>query len=342
MAAFSTPFWLAVTAVVALAAGVSHLARPREGDRVDSSARVLADLAGLRDTPSITAADHDDEVPVVPASAQAAAREASPFTIDSLGRLVVSSKTLAVMDSWLASAPIAAGNAARNEPNLAALDARLRAALPPLAAERAARLIRSHAAYRQAEREMLAQLKSQAPLSARDLLDKTMALRRRHFDSVSVQELFGVSEARGLYASDVARILADTSLSEAQQAQRILALRLNLPPEVAAQEFGGSEFSFAMEKHAALMREQGENDAEVAYMRKQFVDTEGARSVLEIENEQLQAQRQAWELRHPGFVRQRDALLASEAEDRQAQLEALLRQHFRSDEIAEARRRSGL
>jgi hypothetical protein len=337
MAAFSTPFWMAVASAAALAAGVSYLARPQESERLASSAQGLPDLPSMRAGPAHA---HDDGEPVHSAQAapQTPAREASPFTIDSLGRLVVSSKTLAVMDGWLASTPTAAGN----EPNLAALDTRLRAALPPLAAERAARLIRSHAAYRQAEREMLAQLKSQAPLSARDLLDKTMALRRRHFDSVSVQELFGVLEARGLYASDVARILADTSLSEAQQAQRILALRLNLPPEVAAQEFGGSEFSFAMEKHAALMREQGENDVEVAYMRKQFVDTEGARSVLEIENEQLQAQRQAWELRHPGFVRQRDALLASEAEDRQAQLEALLRQHFRSDEIAEARRRSGL
>ncbi len=68
----------------------------------------------------------------------------------------------------------------------------------PLAAERAWSLLRAHAAYRLAEREMLALRLTQAPLNPRELLDKTMALRRRHYDSVSVQELFGVQEARGL------------------------------------------------------------------------------------------------------------------------------------------------
>ena len=274
MAAFSTPFWMAVASVAALAAGVSYLARPQEGERLHSSAQVLGELAGMRaDTHSAT--PNDDEATAPAAEPDSRPREASPFTIDALGRLVVSSQTLAVMDSWLASA--------RHEASPAPLEARLRAALPPLAADRARALLRSYAAYRQQEREMLAQLKTQAPISARELLDKTMALRRRHFDSVSVQELFGTQEARGLYAMEVARILADSTLSEAQQAQHILALRMNLPPEVAAQEFAGTEFSFAMEKNAHQMREQGENDAEVAYMRKQFVDTEGARSVLEIE-----------------------------------------------------------
>jgi lipase chaperone LimK len=335
MAAFSTPFWMAVASAAALAAGVSYLARPQEGARLQSSAQVLGELAGTRaDTHSASSNDDDNATPA--AEPESWPREASPFTIDALGRLVVSSQTLAVMDSWLASA--------RHEPDLTALQTRLRAALPPLAADRAWALLRNYSAYRQDERAMLAQLKTQAPLSARELLDKTMALRRRHFDSVSVQELFGVAEARGLYASEVARILADTTLSEAQQAQHILALRMNLPPEVAAQEFAGTEFSFAMEKNAHQMREQGENDAEVAYMRKQFVDTEGARSVLEIENEQLQAQTQAWELRHPGFVRQRNEIITAglEIADKQERLEQLLRQHFRPEEMSEARRRSGL
>ncbi|HEX3142163.1 MAG TPA: lipase secretion chaperone, partial [Rhizobacter sp.] len=285
MAAFSTPFWATLVSVSAVAAGVSYLSQAADSQALRSPAQAMLDssVSALRDVPM----PDDAEKPPETAPASSTLRAASPFTIDTLGRLVVSDKTLAVLDSWL----LLAGRGQ----DLAPLEPRLRTELPPLAAERAWQLIRSHAAYRQAERELLQQLKSQPPLSARDLLDKTMALRRRHFDSVSVQELFGVQEARGLYASEVARILADTTLSEAQQAQRILALRMNLPPEVAAQEFAGSEFSFAMEKQAALMREQGENDVEVAYMRKQFVDTEGARSVLEVENEQLQARKQAWE-----------------------------------------------
>ena len=60
MAAFSTPFWMAVASVAALAAGVSYLARPQEGERLQSSARVLGELAGTRaDTHSASSIDDD-------------------------------------------------------------------------------------------------------------------------------------------------------------------------------------------------------------------------------------------------------------------------------------------
>ena len=335
MAAFSTPFWATVAGVAVLAAAVSYMARPQDGARLNSSAGMLQELSESRVMAHDTRVPDTDDTPLAEAR-PAPTREADPFTVDALGRLVVTDKTLPVLDSWL----LLSGSGK----NMALIEAPLRAALPPLAAERAWRLLHAHAAYRQAERELLAQLKTQAPLSVRELLDKTMALRRRHYDSVSVQELFGVQEARGLYASEVARILADTGLSDAQQTQRLLALRMSLPPEVAAQEFGGSEFSLALEKHVAEMRANGENDAEVTYLRKQFVDTEGARSVLEVEQEQLQAQKQAWELRHPTYVRQRNELINADIapEDKQRQLAALLRQHFRPDETAAARAHSGL
>lgn len=337
MAAFSTPFWSTVAGVAVLAAGVSYLARPQEGERLSSSAVMfnneLTEPRGMVRDPSAAR----DDAPAPPAEAQRPpTREASPFTIDTLGRLVVTDKTLAVLDSWL--------QLAGTTGNLAPIEAPLRAALPPLAAERAWAVLRAHAAYREAERELLARLKTQAPLSARELLEQTMALRRRHYDSVSAQELFGVQEARGLYAAEVAGILADTSLNEAQQTQRLMALRMSLPPAVAAQEFGGSAFSLALERQVAEMRAQGESDAEVSYLRKQFVDTEGARSALEIENEQLLAQKQAWELRHPVYVRQRNELIAADIEpgDKHRQLAALLRQHFGPDEMAAARAHSGL
>lgn len=334
MAAFSTPFWSSVACVSALACGVAYLAQPVAGNRLDTSAHTLEaiDRSVPRLADVVVPTDTHGDPAAVPAP-----RAVLAFTHDSLGRLVVSAKTLAVLDSWVAS--VGRGQ------DLAPLEPRLRAELPALAAERAWRLVQSHAAYREAEVALLSLTRvQQPPATPRELLDKTMALRRRHFDSVSVQELFGVQEARALYASEVSRILADTSLSEAQQAQRLLALRMSLPPEVAAQEFGGSEFSFAMEKQAAQMRAQGENDAEITFMRKQFVDVEGARSVLEVEHEQLQVQRQAWELRHPTFVRERDRLIHSdiEPEDKQRQLAALLRQTFRPDEIATARAHSGL
>lgn len=332
MAAFTTPFWIAIAGVTAVASGVAWLSWPADPDN-GSSARTMAAIE--RNTPALAdvAVPETDEDRVPSANALPAG---SPFSVDSLGRLLVNEKTLPVLDSWL----LLAG---RGQP-LAPLEPRLRRELPKLAAERAFGLLQHYAAYRDDERELLRQLKTQAPLSPRELLDRQMALRRRHFDSVSVQELFGVQEARGLYASEVARIFADTTLSEAQQYQRLMALRMSLPPEVAAQEFAGTEFSFAMEKQVAEMRSRGESDAEVTMLRKQFVDTEGARSIVELEREKLDAERLAWELRHPVFIRERDLIYASDLEvpDKQLKLERLLQAHFKPAERERARVLAGL
>ena len=330
MATFSTSFWTAVAGVAVLATGVSYLARPSD-ERHGS--------AYAPDPPrDITSRLADVVLPPDPEDMPFAARTpalppASPFTIDSLGRLVVSAKTLPVLDSWLGLVP-------RGQP-LAPVEVRLRAELPPLAAERAWPLLKSYATYRDAEREMLRALKAQGVTAARELLDGQMALRRRHFDTVTVQELFGVQEARALYASEVARIFADKSLNESQQAQRLMALRMSLPPEVAAQEFGGTEFSVAMERIASQMRDEGENDDEVLFRRRQFVEVDGAKSAVEIERQQQETQRQAWELRHPGFVREREALLAAhefDSPERQQLLDELLQRHFSGEPLAEARR----
>lgn len=334
MATFTTPFWIALAGVTAVAGGVAYLSRPQPDALAGSSARMMAVIE--RHTPALADVavpePDEDRVPTVVGALPAG----SPFSVDALGRLQVSAKTLLVLDSWLALA-------GRGQP-LAPLEARLRSQLPALAAERAFGLLQRYAAYRDDERELLKQLKTQHPLSARELLDRQMALRRRHFDSVSVQELFGVQEARGLYASEVARIFADPTLSEAQQHQRLLALRMSLPPEVAAEEFGGTEFSFAMEKQVAEMRSRGESDAEVTFLRRQFVDTEGMKSAVEIEREKLDAERQAWELRHANFIRERDQIFASDLDvpDKQQRLERLLQAHFGPAERERARLLAGL
>ncbi|MET0335198.1 MAG: lipase secretion chaperone [Rhizobacter sp.] len=333
--AFSTPFWIVVAGVAVVAAGVSHLAQPQPDGVAHTSAQTLA----LIDRHSPALADvvvpDDDEARTPPrATAPVVRAPLSPFTIDPLGRLAVNDRTVGVLDQWIASV---------GHSQLDALAPRLRDELPPVAAERAWNLLHRHAAYRAAEREMLLQLKSASP-TPRELLDKTMALRRRHFDSVSAQELFGMQEARALYAADVAAVFADKTLSEAQQAHRLFNLRANLPPMVAAQEFGGSSFSFALERQVADMRASGESDAEVVHLRRQFVDMPGVRSVIELEREQQEAQAQHWALRHPSFIRQRDALFAAEMSvtDKQQQLDALLQQHFKSNELADARRFAGI
>jgi hypothetical protein len=153
-----------------------------------------------------------------------------------------------------------------------------------------------------------------------------------------------VREARRAYAAEVARIFADPHLNEAQQQHRLLVLRLNLAPEVAAQEFDGAEFSFAMERQVAAMRASGENDDEVLHLRRQFVEVDGAKSVIEQERERLDTERQAWALRHPGFIREREQVYAAAlgvAETAQ-RLDALLQAHFAPAERERARQFAGL
>jgi hypothetical protein len=153
-----------------------------------------------------------------------------------------------------------------------------------------------------------------------------------------------VREARRAYAAEVARIFADPHLNEAQQQHRLLVLRLNLAPEVAAQEFDGAEFSFAMERQVAAMRASGENDDEVLHLRRQFVEVDGAKSVIERERERLDTERQAWALRHPGFIREREQVYAAAlgvAETAQ-RLDALLQAHFAPAERERARQFTGL
>ncbi|MBL0729215.1 lipase secretion chaperone [Piscinibacter sp. HJYY11] len=168
--------------------------------------------------------------------------------------------------------------------------------------------------------------------------------RGRPTPAVATPDLSHVKEARQRYAAEVARILADPTLNEAQQQQRLLALRMSLPPEVAAQEFGGSEFSLAMEKLAAEMRARGESDDEVVFMRRQFVEVEGAKSVVELEREKLETERQAWALRHPGFIRERGQVYAADLSvpEKQERLEGLLQAHFKPHEREQARQLAGL
>lgn len=158
------------------------------------------------------------------------------------------------------------------------------------------------------------------------------------------QDLSHVNEARRRYAAEVARVLADPQLNETQQQQRLLALRASLPPEVATAEFGGSAFSLAMEKQVAEMRARGESDEEVVHLRRQFVEVEGAKSVVEAERETLETERQAWALRHPAFIRERDQVYASAlgVPETQERLESLLQAHFKPIEREQARQHAGL
>jgi lipase chaperone LimK len=328
---FSMPFWGALAGVAVLAAGVAYLAQPVAG----GSSRLPAS-ADAHSTSVERLADRgvaDDEV-APPLHPQAR----SLFAVDTLGRLAVSAATLGALETATRRLPASPADA-----DLAQLEADVRAGLPPIAADRAWSLARRYLAWREDDRALQRQARDRQ-WPARERFDASVALRRRHFDSVSAQELFGLQEARALYAFEVARILADGTLSEAQHTQQVMALRLGLPPALQAEE-SAIVFSLPMERQVVQMREQGIAENEITYMRRQYVDAEGGRSALDVENEQRALRQQAWELRHPAFVRQRDALREAEGLDereRREQLEQLLQQHVPPAERESARTYAGL
>lgn len=330
MAAFSTSFWLLVASAAAGAAGVEYLTRPQQNvpraGMAESLATFEAQLPRLADV--VTAEEDAAQVPLTGAFSSPPP-PANAFAVDALGRLVVTARTVQVLDGWIAAAGI-------GKP-IGLIEPKLRSGLPPLAADRAWALLRGYAAYRMEEFDTLAPLQRRLP--ERELLERTVALRRRHFDAVSMQELFGVHEARSLYVLEVARILADVTLTEAEQSNRLRELRAGLPPEVAAEEFGGAIFSFSMEREVAQMRARGLDNAEIVNFRRQYVDLPGAKSVVELERERLSEQREAWQQLHQAFMRERDQIYSSvlDPQERQSRLEELLRAYFQSNELDAAR-----
>lgn len=328
MAAFSTSFWLIATGVAAVAAGVAYVTEPPLDLRSASASQSLAafeqQLPKLADVPS-----RDEGAHVASDGATFALPAAGAFVFDHSGALLVTPSTIKVLDGWAAAT---IGKPAD------VVEGQLRASLSRTAGDRAWALLRAYLAYRQEERATLEPLQGRVPES--ELLRRTMALRQRHFDAVSIRELFGNAEARSLYASEVARILADATLTDTQQLNLLRELRLSLPPEVADKEFGGSSLSLAMEREVAQMRARGLDDAEIVHFRRQYVDVPGAKSVVEVEREKLAEQRAVWQQQHSAFIRERDQVYSSnlEPQAQQNRLDELLRAYFKSDEVDTARK----
>ncbi|MBI5256992.1 MAG: hypothetical protein HY855_10875 [Burkholderiales bacterium] len=298
----------------------------------DRPLQALADVPGADEA---DAADPPRPLPTAAAAGAAPGAATPPLAADVLGRLVVDAGTVGVLEAWLLAAPAdAAALAARR----AAFGQALGARLPPLAVAQAVDLLRRYQAYREDERALRQRPGTEAA-DARERLDHLAALRRRHFDLATAQALFGLAEARARHGLDVAAVLADPRLSEAQQAQQILALRANLPAPLLAEE-SVAAFSLALERQVAQMRQDGAPEAEIHYLRQQYVEVEGEPSALEREQAQQAQRRQAWELRHAGYVRQREAVLGDDTLDaatRHQRLERLLNTQLPAAERATAR-----
>lgn len=213
------------------------------------------------------------------------------------------------------------------------LEAALRRAMPGEAATQAIALVRRYASYTQAA---AADSSAQQPPTTlgelNALLDKTIALRRKHFDAETAQALFGSEEAQTRHVLALQAIEADTQLSAADKAARVKALRAQMPPQAAAQEPPPTLAMSEMEDKITALRRQGASAAQIEQVRQRYLGNEAAQAMGEME-----LQRERWESRYQAFVQQKKALGASGATDMTAQVEALLRQHYSEEELAAAK-----
>ena len=244
------------------------------------------------------------------------------------GDLSVDANTRGALDVLLASLgnpPTAA--------ELQGLEDALRRAMPGEAATQAIALVRSYASYTSAAAADSAA--QQAPTTLDELkalLDKTIALRRKHFDANMAQALFGAEEALSGHALAVQAIEADPQLSYAEKSARIKTLRDQLPPEAASQEAPETLAMSEMDNKLNALRQQGATAAQIEQVRQRYLGTEAAQSLGEME-----AERARWESRYQAFLQQKKALGATGATDMNAQVEALLRQHYSDEELLAAR-----
>ncbi len=244
------------------------------------------------------------------------------------GDLSVDAHTRGALDVLLAalSTPPTAAELQR-------LEAALRRAVPGEAASQAMALVGRYVDYTQAAAtDHAVQQAPTTPDELKALLDKTIALRRQHFDADTAQALFGADEAQTRHALALQDIDADPQLSAADKAARVKALRDQLPPQAAAQQPPVSLAMSEMEDKIAALRQQGASTAQIEQVRQSYLGTEAAQALGEME-----IQRERWESRYKAFARQKEALGEQNVADMPAQVEALLRQHFSEDELPAAK-----
>jgi lipase chaperone LimK len=205
----------------------------------------------------------------------------SKFKVDKNGDLLIDQDTESALDSLLATLPADPTTA-----QVQKVEAAARAGLPDKAAIKATALFREYAAYRKAFDLLPAPPEPGAPLGEKEAFHNKVAyLRSRHFDTPTLETLFGVREAQRIYSSEVMRVVADNTLSAAEKEQRIRALHQALPPKIGALEFNNEAFSAALEQQVATLRLRNASEEDVRNLRHQYFGIERTHSAKRSVNE---------------------------------------------------------
>ncbi|WOB07362.1 lipase secretion chaperone [Piscinibacter gummiphilus] len=213
------------------------------------------------------------------------------------------------------------------------LEDALRRSMPGEAATQAIALVRHYDAYQRAATTQAAEQQPPAsPEELKALLDKTIALRRQHFDEPTARALFGAEEELTRLDMAMNAIQADPKLSAQEKATQISALRERMPRDLPGLQAPVAASFGELDTQVAALRQQGATPAQIEQLRQRYLGEEAAKAMTEME-----AQRAQWESRYQAYAQQKKAIVASASPDMAAQLDAALRQHFKEEELAAAR-----
>jgi lipase chaperone LimK len=216
-----------------------------------------------------------------------------------------------------------------SQADLAKLQKSIRAKLPGLAGEEAARILEDYARFRVAEAELNEQTVKQSPA---DSYEKLARLRRSYLGAEVAEKLYAVEEtnARHMLASMAIQMnpnLTDEQKRVQQNAlqeklnDRQLALGLMKPDEAAAEK-------------VHLLRERGASSADIYSARRAIMGAEGASEQAAADREEAK-----WQSRFNGYWQARRYVMQAGLDEgeRQRQIEQLLDQYFTPEERERAR-----
>lgn len=254
------------------------------------------------------------------------------FELGFAGGVVIDERTRAALEIALAEWPRHPSAA-----DIERIEHRLRGGLPRADADRVIDLLHRWRRYQ----ATAARLQAEPPASlqdARDLQARLMALRRAHFGPELADALFGTEEALARFHLASQAIDADPRLDPAQRSAQRQALRAALPAAAREQAAALTDTpTDALRQADALLtrlRAAGATPAEVEHALREQVGAAEAEHLLEMERQQ-----QDWAQRHAAYTRSRQTALAgvTDATQRRALEDRLLREHFHPDEVEVAR-----
>lgn len=308
-------------AVALLIGAVAYLLHPsdEEAQKTEASAplRPTAGSAG----PSFALPDASQYPPLAP-------QRARFFELDRNGELLIDSTTPAKLDVLLSELPERAGWR-----ELQPIEEHVKESLPDAAAQKAVRILNGYIALRKAEATLDMQPRAAGLAGAEAMLNALVALRRAHLGQQVADAMFSLQEAQARFGIQSARIEADAGLSARDKSARIDALQKALPPGAELPD-EATQAARAVEEQVVLLRQRGASESEIWQLRQQSRGTEEAQFITEMEAQQLQ-----WERRYHDYLQQKNMILATSQSEqqKQQQIDALLRKHYSDQEIATAR-----